>query len=156
MLRYVVQHPGDMSDFLSRIIRDVERSTGSHDCWIGIARDGRFDIISGDGELMETKLDQWLDPESEVGRMPPGVALREARRVIVDDIRLEPSLAPQLEDLLQQAIISAAAIPMISQGRVVGILKVYHSTVAAFTEDQLTFLEEVGALLADFIGRTEA
>ncbi len=155
-LRYAVQHPGDISDFLSRIIRDVERSTGSHDCWIGIARDGRFDIISGDGEVAETELAQWLDPESEMGRMPPGVSLREARRVIVDDIRLEPSLASQLEDLLQQAIISAAAIPMISHERVVGILKVYHSTVAAFTEDQLTFLEEVASLLADYLGRMAA
>jgi len=73
----------------------------------------------------------------------------------VDDIRLEPSLAPQLEGLLQQAIISAAAIPMLYEGQVVGILKVYHSTVAAFTEDQLTFLEEVAALLASYLGRAQ-
>lgn len=153
ILRFAVRHPGDISDFLARVIRDVERTTGSHDCWIGIVQQGRFDIVSGDGAVAQTNLAEWMDPTSEMGRMPPGVSLREARRVIVDDIRLEPSLTSQLEDLLQQAIISAAAIPMLDSGRVVGILKVYHSTVAAFTEDQLTFLKEVAALLGAFIGR---
>jgi len=155
LLRFAVAHPGDISLFLARVIRDVERATGSHDCWIGVVDGERFDIISGSGDVDRTGLSDWLDPASEVGRMPPGVSLREARRVIVDDIRLEPSLAPQLEGLLQQAIISAAAIPMLYEGQVVGILKVYHSTVAAFTEDQLTFLEEVAALLASYLGRAQ-
>ncbi len=155
LLRFAVAHPGDISLFLARVIRDVERATGSHDCWIGVVDGERFDIISGSGDVDRTDLGEWLDSASEVGRMPPGVSLREARRVIVDDIRLEPSLAPQLEGLLQQAIISAAAIPMLYEGRVVGILKVYHSTVAAFTEDQLTFLEEVAALLASYLGRAQ-
>ncbi len=154
MLRFAVAHPGDLSLFLARVIRDVERATGSHDCWIGVVDGERFDIISDGGTVDQTSLAEWLDPASELGQMPPGVSLREARRVIVDDIRLEPSLAPQLEVLLQQAIISAAAIPMLHGGRVVGILKVYHSTVAAFTEDQLTFLEEVATLLAAHLGRT--
>ena len=156
LLRFEAHHPGDLSMFLARIIRDVERATGSHDCWIGVVQEGRFDIVSGAGEVDGTDLADWLDPESETGRMPPGVSLREARRVIVDDIRLEPSLASQLDGLLQQAIISAAAIPMLFEGSVAGILKVYHSTVAAFTEEQLAFLEEVAGLLGLLLGPRQA
>lgn len=151
-LRYTVAHPGDLSDFLGRIVRDIERVTGSHDCWVGTVQEGRLDIVTGSGEVTPTPLTDWLDAASETGSMPPGVALREARCVIVDDIRKESSLASQLEELLAQAIISAAAIPMPYEGRVVGILKVYHSTVAAFTEEQLSFLEEVALLLGKFLG----
>ncbi len=155
LLRFTVAHPGDHSVFLARVIRDVERVTGSHDCWIGIVNGPSFDIVSDAGDLAATDLTEWLDPTSEVGRMPPGVSLREARRVVVDDIRLDASLAPQLEGLLQMAIISAAATPMLYEGRVVGILKAYHSTVAAFTEDQLVFLEEVAGLLGAYVGRSQ-
>ncbi len=155
LLRFSVTHPGDPSVFLARVIRDVERATGSHDCWLGIVRGDSFDILSDGGDVQETSLQEWLDPESEMGRMPPGVSLREARRVVVDDIRLDESLRPQLEGLLQMAIISAAAIPMMYEGRVVGILKAYHSTVAAFTEEQLRFLEEVARLLGVYIGRSQ-
>ncbi len=154
LLRFAVAHPGDPSVLLARVIRDVERVTGSHDCWIGIVHGDRFDIVSDGGEVGATELSEWLDATSEVGRMPPGISLREARRVVVDDIRLDESLKPQLEDLLQMAIISAAATPMMYEGRVVGILKAYHSTVAAFTEDQLLFLEEVAGLLSAYLGRS--
>lgn len=150
-LRYAATHPNDPSDFLARVIRDVERFTGSHDCWIGLVAGDRFDIVGGNGVVDPTDLAEWLDPTSEIGKMPPGVALREARTVVVDDIRLDPSLAPQLAELLQQAIISAAAIPMLYGGQVVGILKVYHSTVAAFSEEQLGFLREVAELLGAFV-----
>lgn len=151
-LRYAVSHPDDLSDFLARVIREVEHATGSHDSWIGVVQGDQFDIVMGDGETQPTELGQWLDPENEMGKMPPGVSLRENRRVVVDDIRLEPSLQPQLDDLLAQAIISAAALPIRHEDRVLGVLKVYHSTVAAFTQEQLTFLEEVAGLLGAFLG----
>ncbi len=151
-LRFAIAHPGDRSDFFARIIRDVEQVTGSHDCWIGTVQDEHFDIVTGNGELTPTPLAQWLDPDSEMGRMPPGVALREARRVVVDDIREEPSLEPQLKELLEMAIISAAAIPITHEGGVLGILKAYHSTLAAFAEDQLSFLEEIASLLGTLLG----
>jgi EAL domain-containing protein (putative c-di-GMP-specific phosphodiesterase class I) len=146
-LRFRITHPGDHSDFFARIIRDVEQATGSHDCWIGAIQDDRFDIVMGNGEVTETPLAHWLDAQHEMGKMPPGVALREGRRVVVDDIREDPSLEPQLQDLLAMAIISAAAIPITHEGAVLGILKAYHSTVAAFAEEQLAFLEEVASLL---------
>lgn len=107
-----------------------------------------MDIVTGSGETVSVPLADWLDPASDMSRMPPGVALREARTVVVDDIRVEPSLASQLDELLAQAIISAAAVPIVGDGRVLGILKVYHSTVAAFTPGQITVLEEVAGLLA--------
>lgn len=154
-LRYLVDHPGDLSDFLARLIHDLERATGSHDCWIGTVRGDRLDIVTGDGAVTRTPLDQWLNSDAESGRMPPGVALREARSVIVDDIREEPSLAGARADLLAHAIISAAAIPMLCAGRVVGILKVYHSTVAAMTPERRALLEEVASLLGAFLGRAQ-
>jgi len=152
-LRYLVNHPGDVSDILARVVKEVERVTGSHDCWIGRVQGERFNLVMSSGDQSSMDLAVWLDPESEMGRMPPGVALREARRVVVDDIRVEPSLVPQLDDLLASAIISAAAIPILYEGAVVGILKVYHSNTAAFTEDKLTFLEEIAGVLGIFLGR---
>lgn len=151
--RYIVDHPRDWTDFWRRMLRDVEAETDAHDCWLGLVYGEEFQVITSAGQVAHMNLADWMDGGTLRGRMPPGVALREGRTVVVDDIRLEPSLAPELEGLLAKAIISAVAIPLFVGGQVVGILKAYHGAKAAFTPDRVSDLEDVALILGELIGR---
>lgn len=151
--RYLAVHPGDWSDLLARAVRDLEAETGSHDAWLGVVRGDRLWIVPGSGAPVATALADWVGPEGGRSRMPPGVALREGRAVVVPDVRLEPSLAAEADDLLAQGIISAAAVPLVAGGEVVGVLKVYHSARGHFTPERVRYLREAADVLALLVRR---
>ena len=153
IIRYFIEHPSDWTDVFSRILRDVEAETDAHDSWIGVVRGGRFELVTSTGEVSSSDLVQWQSPDTLQGRMPPGVALREGRSVVVDDIRSEPSLASERDELLASAIISALAVPIKQHAKVVGVLKVYHSSKGAFTPDRVAYLEDVAQVVAYLIER---
>lgn len=150
-MRYMADHPGDWTDLWSRVLRNVEIETDAHDCWLGLIQGLTFRVVTSAGEVVAEPVADWMSKDTLRGRMPPGIALREGRTVVVDDIRQELSLASELDGLLARAIISAVAVPVFAGDRVRGILKAYHSASGAFTEDRVAYLEGVAALIGRLI-----
>jgi EAL domain-containing protein (putative c-di-GMP-specific phosphodiesterase class I)/putative methionine-R-sulfoxide reductase with GAF domain len=147
-LRLLTGSARDREELLAQVLKVVEEETGAHDGWLGLVGQGRvLRLVTSRGQVQEVPLAPFLDPSRPEGRTPPGRALREGRTVVVDDVRREPSLEDQRDDLLAQGIVSAVAIPVRVEGRVEGVLKVYHGARGAFHPAQRVYLEEVASLL---------
>ncbi len=78
------------------------------------------------------------DPE---GRGPTGSALRQARRLVCNDIQTDARMLPWRTEASQRGYASSAAFPMLVQGQVVGVFTVYASERDFFKEDIVTLLD---------------
>jgi PAS domain S-box-containing protein len=86
--------------------------------------------------------------ESETGRGPIGTALRQRRTCVCQDIATDPAFTLWREPALARGYRSAAAAPMIHDGRLFGAVAVYADRPAAFDKEELLLLNELAADLA--------
>jgi GAF domain-containing protein len=84
-----------------------------------------------------------------IGQGICGLAAREARTVVVDDVNKDPRY---LACFLQTR--SEIVVPVFSEGRVVGEIDIDSDRPAAFTEADRTLLESVADLLGKASMRT--
>lgn len=81
-----------------------------------------------------------------VGEGLAGWAAQEGKAVIVPDVSREPRFKESVFD--GPKIVSMACVPLISEGRVVGVLTVASSTPRQFTEDDTKMLYIIGSRAA--------
>ena len=84
-------------------------------------------------------------PDSE---RPACVAMRERRPVICNNIETELTLLPLRAELLERGHQSAAALPLIVENRVVGVIALYAGEVGFFDEEELQLLNELAGDLS--------
>ncbi|MBV8632921.1 MAG: EAL domain-containing protein, partial [Burkholderiaceae bacterium] len=94
-------------------------------------------------------------PESN---RPACMALREQRLVVCRDIQNEASLGPIRDELLLRGHRSMAALPLLVDGRAVGVIALYADVVGFFDDQELRLLDELAGDLSfalQFIGNRE-
>lgn len=124
---------------------------GAAAAWVGTPRDdGRFAIAAHAGDdhgYLDSVEVRW-DDGNPLGGGVSGRAFRAGHSMVVDDVSTAPMHAPWRAQLKDCGINGAAAIPMLAEGRALGVMTAYWQSTAPLTGRDLASLERVAADLA--------
>lgn len=144
---------------LQHVLMAALSLTGGHTGFIGYTDADRRQLtcVDTDKEPFQQELASFLDPATDDGRSCNGEALRLQELSVCDDVRTDVRMIPWREELLADGILSAAAVPLVADGELLGLLKVYHGTMGALSDaGRRSRLEGLAALAAALIARSEA
>ena len=82
--------------------------------------------------------------DRKLGGGPTGIAIREGRCIICQDIATDPRMAPWREQAMQRGYRSSAAVPIRRKNQLVGVLTVYAADPQGFDDDDQKLLDEIG------------
>ncbi len=88
----------------------------------------------------------WAD--TELGRGPTGTCIRTARPCIARNILTDPAFAPWREEAIRRGYASSIALPLCSDGEVMGALNLYSAEPDAFDEEEVKLLVQLADDLA--------
>ncbi|HTR29222.1 MAG TPA: GAF domain-containing protein [Puia sp.] len=83
-----------------------------------------------------------LDPVPS-GMGPAGIAMREHRHYICNDIRTDPAIRPWKDEALRRGYRSSMALPIYKFGEPYGIFSLYSEEAGFFDEEEVRMLDEV-------------
>jgi PAS domain S-box-containing protein len=88
----------------------------------------------------------------EKGRGPTGIALREGRYDVCNDIGTDPRMLPWREEALKRGYRSSAAFPFRLHGEVVGAYTIYATEKDFFNEAEIALLEKIAMDISFALG----
>lgn len=139
---------------LARAVEAALAATGAHEGWIGILNTQTLHCVMADGQSFDIERENLFDPSTDDGQGPVGTILQRQTSLVIPNIANDPTLNPWVEEMLASGIKSAAGLPLISQGRLLGILKVYHSEIGGFTPGRIRRLHSLASLATALIERS--
>ncbi len=86
--------------------------------------------------------------DGERGRGPSGIAIREGRAYVSNDLLAEPGISPWRAELERRGFRASAAIPVRTEGAVCGALNVYSDRVGFFRDREIELLTDAAADLS--------
>ena len=115
--------------------------------WIGLVDDETQRLVpvahaGYEADYLSGVLVSMNDPHTSRG--PAGVALREGRLVVCDDIAADESMAVWREAALARGYRTVASVALRVQGRSVAALTVYGDHVGFFSADEQRLMQELG------------
>ena len=149
--RALVRAAGEQA-LLDEMCRVIVEEGGYRMAWVGFAgNDERKSILpvahrGAAQRYLEGLGLTWADTERGSG--PSGRAIRSAEPVIVRNILAEPGFEPWRAEALELGYASTAALPVKTEGQVLGVLRVYAGEVDAFGTDEVRVLMEAAGDLA--------
>ncbi len=127
--------------------------------WVGLVDpENRIVKAAAHYDLEDDYSQNLVIPLADVpeGRGPTGIAAREGRPDICNDIAADPRMAPWREAALVKGFRSSAAFPLRVGSKVVGVLSVYAGKPEFFSRDEIALLESLAGNLSfalDFLDR---
>ncbi|SER73422.1 bacterio-opsin activator domain-containing protein [Natrinema salaciae] len=127
--------------------------------WIGGVNPGSDRVVPKaaagveDGYLDE--IDISADEDDESGRGPAGTAIRAGRVQVVSDVRGNSDFEPWQEAARARGYRSSAAIPIVHEDLVYGVLNIYSSSPRAFDGPETSVLARIGDVIAHAITAIE-
>lgn len=149
-------HSTDEIGLLNEICRLVVEVGDYLMAWIGYAEQDENKRVSlaarygNDAGYLEQSQISWAD--TEWGRGPVGLAIRNGVTQVNQDFQSTAALAPWSEAALERGFHSSIALPLKANGCVLGVLALYSSEPYAFNEDEISLLEDLAVNLAYGIG----
>lgn len=148
----------DEQDLFDEACRIAVEVGGFRMAWVGMA-----DAISGEVSPVASagKEEGYLQllhvslGNDEHGRGPTGVALKQGRHVVCDDMASDPRLAPWREAALARGYGSSIGLPIRVAGAVVGVFSLYADKPHFFDAAELDLLDEMATDIGfalEFIG----
>ncbi|SFF11570.1 PAS domain S-box protein [Flavobacterium xueshanense] len=114
--------------------------------WIGLVDENTKKVVPrmivGEdmGHLAKIKMISTEDVSQ--GKGPCGIAVREARYVVCNDIENDPMMLLWKEEALERGFFSLIVVPIKKFGKVIGIFSVYASEKNFFDSEEISLLEE--------------
>ena len=143
-----IVHFRERGELFRQICRILVEQGGFRMAWVGTAcaENDRVQMAAhwGDGEDYLDGLHVTTGSEPS-GRGPVGIALRENRRVICNDILTDGSFTPWRARAVQRHYLSMGAFPVRTGGRPVGALAIYASEEDFFDSENVALLDELAA-----------
>ena len=135
----------------TRVCEIISDSEPYQFAWIG--------DIDQDGERVEPRASAGIDEgyldtititadETATGQGPGGIAIRERRVAVSQNVAEDPEFTPWRDDALARGYRAVAAVPMEYEDRLYGILGVYAGRPHAFDEPERNLLAELGTDIA--------
>ncbi|WP_084183215.1 sensor domain-containing protein [Nevskia soli] len=129
--------------------------------WIGMVRGDRIVPVAVNGKnegYVEENIHISLRGDDASTRGPTATALRERRPRVCNDIAADPDFAPWREAALRRGFRSSAALPLLSENRLVGCICLYAAEAGFFDTGEMKLLEELADDIShalDFIAHAE-
>jgi PAS domain S-box-containing protein len=141
-------------DLLDDICRVVCEEAGYRMAWVGFAEQDRAKSVRPvawagveDGYLAKARI-SWSE-ETDLGRGPAGVAIREGKSDCIQDFARDRQGAPWHENALERGYRAAIALPLkTDDGTTFGVFAIYSTEPDSFTPSEIHLLEELAANLA--------
>ena len=114
--------------------------------WIGLVDENTKKVVprmivgEDRGYLAKIKMISMEDVSQ--GKGPCGIAVREARYVVCNDIENDPMMLLWKEEALERGYFSLIAVPIKKFGKVIGIFSFYSSEKNFFDSEEIALLEE--------------
>jgi PAS domain S-box-containing protein len=140
-------HAADEGQLLHSVCQILVEVGGLRMVWVGYCEEGPEKTVrpvakAGYGiDYLEEARISWGDTTE--GRGPTGVALRTGKPYWVKDIRIDPIFAPWRALAVSRGYISSVALPLLVDGKPLGVLSLYGTEPNVFNEstiDQYTDL----------------
>lgn len=96
-----------------------------------------------------------IDPDNPTGGGPSITAIREQETQIVQDVFSDPSFEPWREAAAEYGFTAVAAIPVVYEGTVYGVLGVYADRSNAFDTAEQEIISRLGEIVGHAIGAIE-
>jgi PAS domain S-box-containing protein len=115
--------------------------------WIGLVNDEHKILTAAfagyeEGYFTKSNITTTLDVPK--GRGPTGIALREGRTVICNDITKDKMMKPWRKDALERGYSSMISIPIIVRNKIIGAFNLYSEERNFFSsEEEITLLEKI-------------
>lgn len=115
--------------------------------WVGIVNENtrQVESVARAGSMGQyvNDITVSVDPNSEHGRGPTSIAIREDRPIIVENFLKELAGTPWYEPAKRAGIRSSAAFPIRFQDKVIGAFKLYADQAEFFSEKLISLLEQM-------------
>jgi signal transduction histidine kinase/DNA-binding response OmpR family regulator len=141
------------TDLLHGICHDLVEVSGYRMVWVGIVEPGEPPTIRPmaqggyeDGYLQTLNIN--LDETSEHGRGPTSTAIRSGQPAINTNTQTNDTFAPWRAQAHQRGYASSIALPLVSEGDVLGALNVYATEPDAFDDEEVGLLMQLASNLA--------
>ncbi len=140
----------DENTLISETCRILIKSRNYRMVWIGLIKDGTFEIKPAsyagfeDGYIGSTHV-TWDDSPS--GQGPTGTTVKTRKSSIVNDIANDPGFAPWRDEALKHGYRSMASVPVIMKEHIYGVINVYSDRPDAFDEQEVNLLAELAGNL---------
>ncbi len=134
---------------LKEACRIAVETGGFRLCWIGVIEPGSVRVIPvADYGLSDDYLDMMkmsISPDVKEGRGPTGIAFREGRYSICNDIENDEMMLSWRESALEREYRSSASFPLIRSGEVYGVINFYSSQAGFFDKEEIKLLQELSS-----------
>jgi GAF domain-containing protein len=131
----------DKSSYLNEVCQIAVEVGGYLMAWIGVAEHDEDRTVRAvaqagfESGYLECARITWADCER--GRGPVGLAIRTGHPSIVRNISDDPAFGPWRVAATQRGYQSLIALPLIYEGRTIGILGVYAAEIDAFDAEEV-------------------
>jgi len=152
-----ILHAEDRGTLFDEVCKIAVEQGGVRMAWVGRVdprtRQVRSVACHGQGcdYLQEAPIS--ADPTKLEGLGPTGIALREGRSVVFNDLTTEVAFGPWLETANRHGFRASAAIPLREAGTVVGAIGFYADEVAFFDDELVALLETIAAEISFALDR---
>jgi PAS domain S-box-containing protein len=109
--------------------------------------------VGTDGYLDDIELS--ADPDHPTGQGPAGRAIRTGEMCVARDARTDPSFEPWQQAAHEYGYRSAAAVPIVHDGVVYGVVGVYSNAENAFNEAEQEIIGQIGEVAGHAIAAIE-
>ncbi|HTT70250.1 MAG TPA: PAS domain S-box protein [Anaeromyxobacteraceae bacterium] len=134
-------------ELFAEVCRILVETGGYLMCWVGMAEDDdRKSVrsVASAGEdrgYLEVADIRWADTVR--GQGPTGQALRSGKPVVGRDFATDPNLAPWRDEALKRGYRSSTALPLVYEGKTLGVVTMYAPQVDSFDVSELASLSQL-------------
>ena len=140
-------HATQEKDFLTDVCGVIVREGGYPLAWVGYAQPDTIKsvvpIASAGVEPGHPESIGLTWGEGERGQGPGGMAIKTGEIQVARDILLDPALAPWHEEWRRRDFKAIIALPLIVEGKAIGILDISAQDPEAFDPEEVRLLEEL-------------
>ena len=135
------------SAYLNEVCQIVVRDCDHAMVWVGYAEDDETKSVrpvanAGFGKgYLETLKITWADTER--GRGPTGIAIRTGQPCLCRNMLTDPAFAPWRAEALKRGYASSMALPLRTDGRILGAITIYAREPDSFTDDEVALLNNL-------------
>lgn len=114
--------------------------------WIGLIDESSHQVfpvmIAGDDKGYFSTIKTISTDDIPEGRGPTGLAMREGRSIICNDIENDYIMRPWMKEALSRGYLSSMAVPIKKFGKVIGAFSFYADEKNFFDDEEIALLEE--------------
>ena len=140
-------HATHEKGFLTDVCEIIVREGGYPLAWVGYAvPDKEKSVIHIASAGVEEEHPEWVNltwGEDAHGKSPGGMAIKTGEIQVARDILRDPALAPWHDEWRRREFKAIIALPLIVEGKAIGILDIYAKDLEAFDPEEVSLLEEL-------------